>query len=125
MTRQQLDNLEKLAEKATKGVWHVMETLAGFHEVALEETGEDYANWPTLLRGVRKQDAELIVALVNAFPDLLALARKGLAAEELVKAVEKGKPTLKRGTVGDFWAAIGLSNIALNKALEAYNKMTE
>lgn len=95
MTEKELDELERLEKAATKGNWW-REECAEHGEQLLKYKYDDVPTW--LAESSCHKDSvanfDLIVALRNACPCLLSLARIGLAAveAEVVNAKDEYTP---------------------------------
>ena len=111
MTAVDVDALDKLREAATAGPWWAWDRGVGWHIVTEDPATVGRGSVPvTLPEGMRTdlargEDAALIVAAVNALPDLLAEVRRGRALREAVEGLAddldsyvaaRGKP--KTGT---------------------------
>lgn len=102
-----LDELDAAREKATPGPWQYDPETPG-------EVWDSDERYPHVLGGCEESaDAALIVAAVNALPELIRLARERYAIEravldladqdEKVAQIARGKECAAKGDAADFW----------------------
>lgn len=106
MTKDELDHIAALYEASTKGDW-IADSQDYPNEIKSSKQHQGF------VEVYNTGDAELIVAMHNALPELIALARAGIAAERKLTLYE-----VTNGYIGESYVRVYVWAISEAQALE-------